>query len=113
LLLGGEGDDLLIGGIGNDRLDGGQGSDVLTGGAGVDTFVFNGGADLITDFTDRQDKITLDLHLWEGPPPSIASLLSGAVVTATGLHFDFGHGNMLDIAGIFDANLLADDILFL
>lgn len=112
-LEGGAGDDALAGGIGNDRLDGGQGSDILTGGAGVDTFVFTGGADLITDFTDRQDKITLDLTLWDGPPPALASLLSQAVVTSTGLHLDFGGGNSLDIAGIFDANLLADDILFL
>ena len=112
-LEGGVGDDLLTGGDGNDRLEGGAGNDVLTGGLGVDSFVFSGGVDQVSDFRDRQDKITLDLHLWDGPPPSITSLLSGAVVTVTGLHFDFGHGNMLDIAGIFDANLLADDILFL
>ena len=112
-LEGGAGDDLLTGGDGNDRLDGGAGNDVLTGGLGVDTFVFNGGADQVTDFRDGQDKITLALHLWEGPPPDIASLLSEATVTSTGLHLDFGGGNVLDIAGIFDANLLADDILFL
>ncbi|WP_374395519.1 hypothetical protein [Tabrizicola sp.] len=104
---------MLTGGDGNDRLDGGAGSDVLTGGLGVDSFVFSGGADLVTDFRDRQDKIILDLHLWEGPPPAVASILSAAVVTSTGLHIDLGGGNSLDIAGIFDANLLADDILFL
>ena len=91
----------------------GAGNNVLTGGLGVDTFVFSGGADLVTDFRDGQDKITLALQLWDGPPPGIASLLSEATVTSTGLHLDFGGGNMLDIAGIFDANLLADDILFL
>jgi Ca2+-binding RTX toxin-like protein len=110
---GGAGDDLLTGGDGNDLLDGGAGNDVLTGGLGVDTFVFIGGADLVTDFRDGQDKITLALHLWEGPPPVVASLLSEASVSSTGLHLDFGGGNTLDIAGIFDANLLADDIRFL
>jgi hypothetical protein len=50
--------------------------------------------------------------LWSGPPPSIASILAGAEVTLTGLHLDFGLGNTLDIAGIFNANLLSDDILF-
>ncbi|MBN8629830.1 MAG: hypothetical protein J0L76_03125 [Rhodobacterales bacterium] len=113
MLAGGEGNDLLDGGAGNDRLDGGMGDDVLTGGLGVDTFVFSGGADLVTDFRDRQDKILLDLHLWDGPAPDVATLLSGAVVTSTGLQLDFGAGNTLDIAGIFDANLLADDIRFL
>ncbi|WP_374374087.1 hypothetical protein [Tabrizicola sp.] len=110
---GGAGDDVLTGGDGNDRLDGGAGNDVLTGGLGADSFVFSGGADLVTDFRDRQDKIVLDLHLWEGSPPGVASILSAAVVTSTGLHIDLGGGNSLDIAGIFDANLLADDILFL
>ena len=110
---GGAGDDVLAGGDGNDRLEGGAGNDVLTGGLGVDVFVFTGGADQLTDFRDGQDKITLDLHLWDGSQPAIASLLSAAVVTSTGLQIDFGGGNTLDIAGIFDANLLADDILFL
>jgi hypothetical protein len=40
-------------------------------------------------------------------------LLATATVTIEGLHFDFGAGNTLDIRGIFDANLLADDILFI
>jgi hypothetical protein len=34
-------------------------------------------------------------------------------VTETGLHLDFGNGNTLDILGIFNANLLADDIRFM
>ena len=86
---------------------------MLTGGLGADSFVFAGGADRITDFTDMQDKVLLDPHLWNGPPPALATLLAGAVVTESGLHFDFGSGNTLDIAGIFDANLLAGDILLM
>jgi Ca2+-binding RTX toxin-like protein len=112
-LIGGEGADLLDGGSGNDRLEGGAGDDWLVGGLGVDTFVFTTGADVVADFRDRQDKIILDLRLWDGPPPAIADLLHGAIVTATGLRFDFGQGNTLDIQGLFNANLLADDILFM
>lgn len=75
----GGGDDVLLGGVGNDRLDGGagaagadildggSGSDQLAGGAGEDLFLFwqspddNPGDDydIITDFTQGQDKIRL------------------------------------------------------
>ena len=55
----------------------------------------------------------LDQRLWSGAHPTVAAILAGAEVTETGLHFDFGSGNTLDIAGIFDANLLLGDILFM
>ena len=112
-LFGGGGADRLDGGSGNDRLDGGAGDDILTGGLGADSFVFNAGADCISDFQDQQDKIVLDRALWGGVAPDVASILAGATVTDTGLHLDFGGGNSLDIPGIFDAHLLAGDILFL
>jgi len=69
ILTGGAGNDKLSGGAGNDTLIGGTGQDILTGGAGNDKFVFNsvsemgkwaGQRDIITDFTQGQDKI--DLH---------------------------------------------------
>lgn len=58
-LIGGGGRDTLLGGAGADRLDGGKGADVLTGGGGRDRFVFaaGDGADRITDFRDRTDRI--------------------------------------------------------
>jgi serralysin len=104
---------VLEGGAGIDRLEGGAGDDTLTGGLGADSFVFQSGADVITDFTDLQDKVYFDKQLWGGAPPTVANLLASATVTEFGLHFDLGAGNTLDIAGIFNANLLADDILFL
>jgi Ca2+-binding RTX toxin-like protein len=85
---------------------------MLTGGLGADSFIFNGGADVIWDFTDLQDKIYLDEQLWSGAPPTVANLLAAASVTVDGLHFDLGAGNTLYINGIFNANLLTDDILF-
>lgn len=59
-----DGDDVLFGDIGNDRLDSGLGTDTLTGGSGVDIFVLANPTsatdyDIITDFTDRSDRISL------------------------------------------------------
>lgn len=62
------GNDIINGMAGNDIINGGAGHDVLTGGAGNDTFVFSsvsdigqnaGARDIITDFTQGQDKIDL------------------------------------------------------
>jgi Ca2+-binding RTX toxin-like protein len=67
-LSGGAGNDTLTGGAGNDILNGGTGTDVLVGGLGSDTFVFNTISDsttvsptwdIITDFTQGQDRIDL------------------------------------------------------
>ena len=67
-LIGNSGNDLLVGGSGNDTLNGGAGRDWMQGGSGADTFVFaatadSGGAagtaDIITDFTQADDKIDL------------------------------------------------------
>lgn len=62
------GNDTIDGGAGNDTIIGGMGYDILTGGAGKDSFVFRsaaeigdrpGARDVITDFTQGQDKIDL------------------------------------------------------
>ena len=60
-LLGMAGRDLLDGGTGNDKLDGGTDADRLTGGKGKDTFIFHSdsGADIITDFSAKDDRIDL------------------------------------------------------
>ncbi|MEZ5755091.1 MAG: calcium-binding protein [Paracoccaceae bacterium] len=56
------GNDSLFGGDGNDLLNGGAGDDVLAGGAGADIFEFypGSGRDVITDFTNGQDRIEID-----------------------------------------------------
>jgi Ca2+-binding RTX toxin-like protein len=111
-LYGGEGNDTLLGGAGNDWLSGGEGNDLLTGGTGGDDFVFNGGQDIISDFTNGQDRIRIDADLWAGLPVSIPDLLAGAAVTPTGLVLALPDGSTLDIRGVFDPNLLLDDFLF-
>ncbi len=67
-LHGGAGNDLLYGGVDNDQLSGDAGADILSGGLGLDTFIFHKlsdstaaltGQDLITDFTNGSDKISL------------------------------------------------------
>ncbi|MBX9456326.1 MAG: M10 family metallopeptidase C-terminal domain-containing protein [Rhizobium sp.] len=60
-LVGGEGADRLFGGRGSDKLSGGSGNDILTGGAGKDVFRFSfgDGRDVVTDFTQGDDRIAL------------------------------------------------------
>ena len=110
-LEGGAGNDSLSGRDGDDTLTGGAGDDLLAGGIGADSFIFTEGEDTITDFTDDTDTIHVSAGLWQGAQPDVAALLAEAEVTATGVVLHFGGGATLDIRGIFDASLLADDIL--
>jgi len=59
---GGDGTQTAIGGLGNDLIDLGNGYDILLGGANADEFVIDlqdSGFDLIGDFVDVGDKITI------------------------------------------------------
>lgn len=60
-LIAGAGDDTLYGDAGNDLLNGGLGNDSLYGGLGSDRFILatTGGTDLIRDFVDTQDWLSL------------------------------------------------------
>ena len=79
--------------------------------------VFEGGErrgrEQLQDFQDGVDDIVLSIALWGGVAPDVTGLLAAATVTETGISLDLGGGATLDIAGVFDASLLADDILFL
>ncbi|MFO1038999.1 MAG: hypothetical protein U1E45_19325 [Geminicoccaceae bacterium] len=58
----GLGDDVIFGDAGNDIISGGRGNDVMSGGTGNDTFGFavGFGTDVITDFTQGQDKLRIE-----------------------------------------------------
>ena len=69
VIKGGDGSDSIYGGKGNDKLYGNGDEDTLWGGAGNDTliggedddlFVYTGGKDLIYDYVEGEDKISLN-----------------------------------------------------
>ncbi len=105
---GGAGNDLIIGGGGNDRLTGGLGANILTGGTGSDVFVMgtNWGADTITDFTHKQDKI--EFHGIAG-----LSNFSLLTITQTGAdaHVTYGNHDIV-VAGVAASTMIANDFLF-
>ncbi|MDZ4094691.1 MAG: CAP domain-containing protein [Paracoccaceae bacterium] len=119
LILGGSGNDtlqgrggadVLNGGAGNDLLAGGAHGDRLTGGAGADIFIFTdrGGADVITDFSSAQgDRLRLDDALWSGKLTGAQVVAQFADVTANGVVFDFGDGDLLTLSNVSTLNGLA------
>lgn len=112
---GARGNDRLLGRGGADLLAGGQGHDRLAGGGGADTFEFSGsfGRDRVVDFHDNLDTLALDARLWGG------GLTVGEVIdrfahdVGAGVRLDFGGGNVILLAGLASAQLLADDLAFL
>jgi serralysin len=119
-LIGGTGDDQLIGGNGDDRLSGGRGNDILrgqagndelNGGWGSDTFVYLAGDDTITDFADNVDTIQISRSALSDPAIAVLDFLELAVVVGSDLVFNLSAGNRITIAGLTDANVLADDLI--
>lgn len=106
------GDDILIGSSGADTLEGGEGADTITGGAGndlisgngdyfswnapadgdVDTFIFRAGhgADTILAFDSGLDVLDLGGRAYTEN------------VTAEGLLLDFGGGDTIMLANVFE-----------
>lgn len=87
-LIGNSGSDALVGGSGADVLQGDGGNDVLSGGEGEDIFILdktNQGSDIVSDFEDGSDKISLQ------NVPSFSSL--------TIEHADHGFGTSISESG--------------
>ncbi len=114
-LIGGDGNDFLVGiqgfdtlegGAGDDTLIGGQANDTLTGGPGADVFVFgeDHGDNVVTDFANGIDKISVavagfaDLTIEDG--------VGGATVTWDSETTSF------TLTGIAASQLDAIDFLF-
>ncbi|MCG3269192.1 calcium-binding protein [Yoonia sp. I 8.24] len=110
-IFGGSGQDVLRGGDGNDTISGGAGDDILYGDAGADEFIFEGGSDVIADFTQGEDHITLDAGLWTGLTSAADLLLIYGTLNGTQMIIDFGDGDVLTIENVTDATTLADDII--
>ena len=113
---GGADNDVLVGGGGNDRLIGGSGNDYLVGGGGRDVFIFaNGsGADRIGGFNPRQDKLYLDLDLFESRPTSARDALSDyAHYEGRNTVLDFGDGDMITLLNFHDLSALDDALVFM
>jgi Ca2+-binding RTX toxin-like protein len=89
------GDDVVDGGAGHDTIAGNSGNDTMTGGEGADLFVIatGDGADVITDFVARTDRIDLtalgvtaieDLTLTDSEAGLVITLGVDQSVTLTG-----------------------------
>ena len=109
LLTGGRGNDILDGGAGDDRLVGGRDDDVLTGGDGVDTFRFHAseGSDVVTDFTQGEDKIQIiidDMIEFADLKDRIADGDDGAVINV--------NDTEITLNGITADSLTESDFLF-
>ncbi|WP_261341454.1 hypothetical protein [Fuscovulum blasticum] len=113
VLMGDAGANLINGNGGADWIDGRGGDDLLAGAAGADTFVFNAGRDTVLDFEDDTDTILLDPTLWGGGARDIASILApeNVIVTATSVILVFSDTDRLEVRGVTDAALLADDLV--
>jgi len=117
VLTGGNGEDYLQGDLGNDTLSGNSGFDTLTGGDGADLFKFSGSdaqinagsslSDVITDYTDGIDKISLGFAVSAVLTGTSQSSFSAAVSYAQQL-LD-GHSGNGEVAAILVG---ADTYLF-
>lgn len=107
-IVGMQGADQLFGGAGNDTLTGGPANDTMTGGAGGDIFVFAAlqGANVITDFEDNVDKISL-VGVANFAALTIVDGAGGATVT-----FEASPTTAITLTGINASQLTAADFFF-
>ena len=110
MLTGDGGANRLFGLGGSDDLRGGGGNDMLVGGLGFDTFHFSydRGDDIITDFTDGEDRVDLrDFRLSGFDALAISSNSNGVTIDLTA----HGGGTIL-LEGFDIDDLDATDFLF-
>ena len=81
-LAGNAGNDKLYGQNGDDTLWGGTGNDTLKGGDGDDIFIYSAGKDVITDYVESEDKI------------SIGAAIDNASLNGSDVVFSVGTGTL-------------------
>jgi len=88
ILKGGSASDTLLGGDGNDQLLSGSGNNKMVGGHGADLFLISGtgGAQLITDFNPREDRIRISTDLGPASFADLTMVQDGKDVLITYLH---------------------------
>ena len=96
---GDRGNDMLFGGVGNDTLTLGSGSDVVRFTSGLGS----NGDDVVTDFTVGEDSLDLSAIA-----SSSFDLDGAAEDVAGGVMIDLGRGDSVFLAGVTEAELLAD-----
>lgn len=108
---GGRGNDILRGENGHDVLRGGRGADTLVGGEGADTFVFapRGGRDVIVDFEDDIDTLSLAQSLSGGGLTAQQVVDTYGSVSGRFLVLDFGTEE-IRISGLSSMSDLVDDL---
>ena len=111
-LTGNASDNALFGKAGNDTLYGSLGDDTLTGGTGADTFVFKSGTDLVMDFVDNIDTISIARSLFGTATASVAQALAFAVVEGSNIVFHFNQMDTFILNGVVNISALQDDLIF-
>lgn len=105
ILNGGNGSDELSGGKGADTLIGGKGLDVLIGGDGKDVFVLSlgEGVDIIEDYVDGKDSLSLSNGSLSFSDLTIADSAAGAIIRVA------GNGRLAILEGVDSSVIDASD----
>lgn len=113
-ILGTNSSETLLGTPADDVITGFGGNDVLTGGGGNDVFVYPArgfGQDMITDFTQGQDRIDFS-QLGIGDFSSIRPFLSQSGADTVINFFFNSNAESITIRGLLPNQLLASDFIF-
>jgi Ca2+-binding RTX toxin-like protein len=116
-VIGNAGKDHIIGNAAANHLSGYTGNDVLTGGGGKDLFEFidADGADTITDFKDKTDRIDLNYHVNGVDIDHFSQLAPLMHQEGKNVVFDFGNifaGDELVIKNAHVGDFSGADFLF-
>ncbi|WP_149536959.1 calcium-binding protein [Siccirubricoccus phaeus] len=110
-ITGSGGADWLLGGAGDDTLSGAAGDDRLLGETGRDVFVFapGGGHDVILDFHQGQDRISLPGFDIGGHPSLHAAVQARSSAVGGNLLIEFGNGDSLLVLNL--GQFASDDLI--